>query len=83
MQQSQFQLLFPFFEQTLLRQYPELNENDLLYCKLIKLGLPDDIKAQLLNIATRSIYKRRKRVLEKMNLPDKETSNIADYLPNI
>ncbi len=51
------------------KNYPELTEENLRYCALICAGFETDELAVLWDINNTSIYKRRTRLRQKLNLP--------------
>jgi len=76
-----FKLLFPNFEQEMLQKYPMLSPSDLQFCKLVKLNLPTQDMAYLLNVAPRSLYRKKQRIFEKMGVNGSTDRNLMDYLP--
>jgi DNA-binding CsgD family transcriptional regulator len=68
-----FSKVYPNFFEQLKGQYPELTQNELRICTLIKLNLSLLEIANLLNITSESARKARYRIYKKMNLnSDKE-----------
>ena len=65
---TQFNALNPLFAQVLMRQFPKLSQADLQYCALVRMNLTTKEIASLLNIEPRSIYVKKYRIMEKMNL---------------
>ena len=57
------------FYQTILKQYPKLTKTDIRLCTLIRLDLSTNDIAIMQNITTDSVYKSRKRLRKKLNLP--------------
>ncbi len=65
-----FSLIYPGFIDQLQKNHPRLTQNDLQLCMLIKLGIPLKEIAGIFNITTGSLYKKKYRIEEKMNLKD-------------
>lgn len=56
----------------LKKNYPELTEENLHYCALICAGFETDELAVLWDVNNTSIYKRRTRLRQKLNLPQNQ-----------
>ncbi len=56
----------------LQQHYPELTEENLRYCALICAGFETDELAVLWDVNNTSIYKRRTRLRQKLNLPQNQ-----------
>jgi len=69
---EKFKLLNPEFVANLLQLHPQLNQNDLEFCSLIKMNLSTKEIATLLRITDQSVRTRRYRLLKKLGL-SKET----------
>lgn len=61
---------YPKFTTTLKEKYPQLTNNDIRHCLLLKLNLSLKECAQLLNVSTHAVKMARKRVKSKINIPD-------------
>jgi tetratricopeptide (TPR) repeat protein/DNA-binding CsgD family transcriptional regulator len=69
---DKFRLLHPQFINQLKTDYPQLTQNDLEFCSLIKMNLSTKEIAQLLRITVESVFTKKYRILKKLNL-NKET----------
>jgi tetratricopeptide (TPR) repeat protein/DNA-binding CsgD family transcriptional regulator len=65
---KKFKLLNPQFVEKLLQSYPQLNQNDLEFCSLIKMNLSTKEIAQILRITDQSVRTRKYRLLKKLEL---------------
>lgn len=63
-----FSKVYPNFLEQLKTQFPQLSQNELRICALMKLNLSLVEIASLLNIATESVRKARYRMYKKMDL---------------
>jgi DNA-binding CsgD family transcriptional regulator len=64
------------FYSNLLHQYPNLTQNELRLCSLLKLDLTSKEIAQIQNIELKSVYINRSRLRKKMGLaPEVDLSN--------
>lgn len=67
-----FNSLFPGFTQNLLSHCPTLTNADLLFCALVRLNLSYKEIASVLSMESMSIYKKKYRIAEKMQLEDND-----------
>lgn len=77
-----FRELYPGFEEKLKVAFPRLSNQDVQYCKLIKLDLPPDVISRILNVVPHSLYRKRQRIIERMGLSEIEDVDLLDYLPD-
>ncbi len=64
----QFNQIHPEFVSTLHRTYPRLSQSDLQFCILYRMNMsPKDISI-LMHVEPRSVYIKKYRLMEKMNL---------------
>ncbi|MBN2669001.1 MAG: hypothetical protein JXR60_07215 [Bacteroidales bacterium] len=71
----------PLFNSKLKATHPNLNENDLQICALLKMQLKSQEIAQILNVQLSSINKRRQRLRKKLNLD--QNSDLFQYLNSL
>ncbi|MFM9008136.1 MAG: hypothetical protein ACKORE_06130 [Bacteroidota bacterium] len=67
---SQFNAVYPTFASNLIKAFPKLNRNDVLYCSLVRMNLSTKEISTLLNLEPRSIYIKKQRTIEKMGLDE-------------
>jgi hypothetical protein len=72
---------YPGIVYQLKNSHPELSQNDIKHCLLVKLGLSLKESAQLLSVTTGTVKTARNRVVRKLDLP--EDLNFKDYLDQI
>jgi DNA-binding CsgD family transcriptional regulator len=72
---------YPGIVHQLKESHPELSQNDIRHCLLIKLGLSLKESAALLNVTTGTVKNSRNRVIRKLELP--EDVNFKQYLDKI
>jgi DNA-binding CsgD family transcriptional regulator len=72
---------YPGIVHQLKESHPELSQNDIRHCLLIKLGLSLKESAALLNITSGTVKNSRNRVIRKLELP--EDVNFKQYLDQI
>lgn len=65
---EKFKLLNPQLVDNLFQSYPQLNQNDLEFCSLIKMNLSTKEIAQILRITDQSVRTRKYRLLKKLKL---------------
>lgn len=68
---EKFKLLHPEFIENLRANYPELTQNDLELCSLIKMNLTTKEIAKVLRITDQSVRTRKYRMLKKVGLTNK------------
>lgn len=78
---SNFEKIYPNFSQSLKKINPNISENELKLCALIRLNLSSKEIGQLLNITQDSVNKARYRLRKKLGLISNE--NIFTMLLNI
>ena len=64
----QFNNIHPSFNSSLLKSYPKLSQSDLQFCILYRMNMSTKDIASLLHIEPRSIYAKKYRIMEKMEL---------------
>jgi hypothetical protein len=64
----QFNNIHPSFNSGLLKSYPKLSQSDLQFCILYRMNISTKDMASLLQIEARSIYAKKYRIMEKMEL---------------
>lgn len=69
---TQFNALHPLFTQTLIKQFPKLSQADVQFCTFVRMNLTTKEISQLLHIEPRSIYVKKYRIMEKMNLGEQD-----------
>jgi len=67
-----FNTIFPGFTQHLLSLYPTLTNADLLFCALVRMNLSYKEISSILSMELMSVYKKKYRIAEKMQLPDND-----------
>jgi tetratricopeptide (TPR) repeat protein len=72
---------YPGIVHRLKDSHPELSQNDIRHCLLIKLGLSLKESAQLLNVTPGTVKTARNRVVRKLHLP--EEINFKNYMDQI
>lgn len=77
-----FNLLYPGFIDHLQKHHPRLTQSDLQLCMLTKLRIPNKEMATIFNITIGSLYKKKYRLEEKMNLRDCY-SGLEEYLEQL
>jgi small-conductance mechanosensitive channel len=65
---TQFNNINPSFSPILLKSYPKLSQSDLQFCILYRMNISTKDMASLLQIEARSIYAKKYRIMEKMEL---------------
>ncbi|MEI8054096.1 MAG: tetratricopeptide repeat protein, partial [Bacteroidota bacterium] len=60
--------IHPSFNSSLLKSYPKLSQSDLQFCILYRMNISTKDIASLLHIEPRSIYAKKYRIMEKMEL---------------
>lgn len=65
---EKFKLLHPQFIEKLTIAYPQLTQNDLELCSLIKMNLSTKEIAQILRITDQSVRTKKYRLLKKLDL---------------
>ena len=75
---AKYNTIYPKFTQKLIADYPIISNSDVVFCALVRINLsPKEIGA-VLNIEQVSVYKRKYRIMEKMNIKtDEEFKNIV------
>ncbi len=66
--EEEFSALFPNYIDLLSREYPELTEQELRICALIRLKISNDNVCRIMRIAKRSIESYRYRIRKKLGL---------------
>lgn len=74
-----FNLLYPGFIERLQINHPKLTQNDIQFCMLTKLNIPLKDIAAIFNITITSLYKKKYRLEEKMNVKGSDKS-LEEYL---
>ena len=69
---TQFNALHPLFTQTLIKQFPKLSQADVQFCTFVRMNLTTKEISLLLHIEPRSIYVKKYRIMEKMNLGEQD-----------
>lgn len=69
---AKFNTLFPGFTTALIKRYPSLTNADLLFCALVRMNLSYKEISSILSLELTSIYKKKYRITEKMQLPDND-----------
>ncbi len=69
---TQFNALHPLFTQTLMKQFPKLSQADVQFCTFVRMNLTTKEISLLLHIEPRSIYVKKYRIMEKMNLGEQD-----------
>ena len=64
----QFNNINPGFNSELVKSYPKLSQSDLQFCMLYRMNISTKDIATLLQIEPRSIYAKKYRIMEKMEL---------------
>jgi tetratricopeptide (TPR) repeat protein len=72
---------YPGIVHQLKESHPELSQNDVRHCLLVKLGLSLKESASLLNVTTGTVKNSRNRVVRKLDLP--EDVNFKQFLDQI
>ncbi len=72
---------YPGIVHQLRESHPELSQNDIRHCLLVKLGLSLKESAALLNVTPGTVKNSRNRVIRKLDLP--EDVNFKQYLDQI
>lgn len=78
---EKFNVFFPSFKDQLLHLSPNLSQNEIHFCTLIKLNLETKKIAQILNQTVRSVESKKYRLKKKLNLENE--INIQEYLIKI
>lgn len=78
---EKFNVFFPTFKDQLLHLSPNLSQNEIHFCTLIKLNLETKKIAQILNQTVRSVESKKYRLKKKLNLENE--INIQEYLIKI
>ncbi len=78
---SNFERIYPNFNHSLQRKYPNISVNELKLCALLRLNLSSKEIGQLLNITQDSVNKARYRLRKKLGIKSKE--EILTVLLNI
>lgn len=78
---EKFNVFFPTFNDQLLHLCPNLSQNEIHFCTLIKLNLETKKIAQILNQTVRSVESKKYRLKKKLNLENE--INIQEYLIKI
>jgi len=73
---EKFKLLNPQFIQKIYKSYPQLTQNDVELCSLIKMNLSTKEIAQILRITDQSVRTKKYRLIKKLNLT-KETDLVT------
>jgi DNA-binding CsgD family transcriptional regulator len=71
----------PNFFAALLHLHPDLTPTDLKHCALIRLGLSNKEKAQILNLSYKGIDSANYRIKKKLGLGMDD--NLANYLMHV
>jgi DNA-binding CsgD family transcriptional regulator len=77
----QFEQVHPNFFAALLHLHPDLTPTDLKHCALIRLGLSNKEKAQILNLSYKGIDSANYRIKKKLGLGMDD--NLANYLMHV
>jgi DNA-binding CsgD family transcriptional regulator len=72
---------YPGIIHQLKESHPDLSQNDIRHCLLVKLGLSLKESAQLLNVTYGTVKNSRNRVMRKLDLP--KNVNLQKYLDQI
>jgi tetratricopeptide (TPR) repeat protein len=72
---------YPGIVHQLKGSHPELSQNDMRHCLLVKLGLSLKESASLLNVTPGTVKNSRNRVIRKLDLP--EDINFKQYLDQV
>ena len=78
--QANFDRIHENFFRNLKLQYTDLTSGDLRFCALLRLNMPTNEIAKLLNISTRGVDAARYRLRKKFNLLPEES--LTDFLIN-
>ena len=71
----QFNSIHPSFVSELHNSYPKLSQSDLQYCILYRMNISTKEIASLLHVEHRSIYAKKYRIMEKMELGKEDDFN--------
>jgi tetratricopeptide (TPR) repeat protein len=75
---AKFNTLYPNFSQQLINKYPALNNSDIVFCALVRINLSTKEIGAVLNIEQFSVYRRKYRIMEKMDMKsDDDFKNIV------
>ncbi|WP_165805958.1 tetratricopeptide repeat protein [Marixanthomonas spongiae] len=79
---TKFVEVHPEFGQKLSNTFPNLSENDIAFCSLLKLQLTNKEIASLLGISHQSVISKKYRIKKKMKL-DKEDQNFEQIIRDL
>lgn len=68
-----FEAVYPHFFRQILRHTPDLNQEELMQCAYIKIGLTNKEIAQVLGIEPESVTKQHYRLKKKMSIASKQS----------
>lgn len=71
----QFNSIYPGFFSNLNHAYPKLSQSDLQFCILYRMNISTKDIASLLHVEPRSIYAKKYRIMEKMELGKEDDFN--------
>lgn len=71
---AKFMEVYPDFGNSLSQMYPDLSENDLAFCAMLKLQLSKKEIASLMGISLEKVISQKNRIMKKMALQDNEES---------
>jgi tetratricopeptide (TPR) repeat protein len=75
---AKYNTIYPKFTQKLLADFPAISNSDVVFCALVRINLSPKEIGSVLNIEQVSVYKRKYRIMEKMNIKtDEEFKNIV------
>lgn len=70
------------FQKNLQIKFPQLTENDLFFCSLLKLKLPNKDMGMLMQVSPESIVKKKYRIKQRMQITtEQELENILSGTP--
>ncbi len=79
--EKEFIILHPEFRRTLQQQFPELTNQELRLCQLLRTGLKSIDAARLMSVSERGVEQHRLRIRRKLGLKGKE--NLAEFLSKL
>lgn len=70
------------FQKNLQSKFPQLTENDLFFCSLLKLKLPNKDMGMLMQVSAESIVKKKYRIKQRMQITtEQELESILSSVP--
>lgn len=74
---AKYNAIYPNFSQNLLTKFPSISNSDVVFCALTRINLSPKEIGSVLNIEQVSVYKRKYRIMEKMEIKtDEEFKNV-------